>query len=85
MSILFNGVPHVVAKLKSEGKPKTSNCWHAPTNVHNPKVLQSRVNRQRVEAKAFKNKNGACITVYKNHSGKSCGRTLEQVLSSINR
>ena len=85
MPILFNGVPHVVAKLKSEGKPKTSNCWHAPTNVHNPKVLQSRVNRQRVEAKAFKNKNGTCITVYKNHSGKSCGRTLEQVLSSINR
>ena len=85
MSVLIDGVPHEVVKLKSEGKPKTSNCWHVPTNVHNPKVLQSRVNRQRVEAKAFKSKNGTCITLYKNHTGKSCGITLEQILSSINR
>ena len=85
MSINIDGVLQKVVELKSQGKPKTSNCWHVPTNVHNPKILQSRVNRQRVEAKAFKNKNGTCITLYKNHSRKSCGRTLEQILSSINR
>tara|TARA_Y100001963_G_C6671694_1_gene395419 strand:- start:599 stop:856 length:258 start_codon:yes stop_codon:yes gene_type:complete len=85
MDTLLNGVPHKVVQLKSSGKPKTSNCWHVPTNVHSPKVLQSRINRSRVEAKAFKDKNGSCITLYKNHTGKSCGRTLEQILKSIGR
>ena len=85
MQTLINGVPHEVVLLKSEGKPKMSNVWHVPTNVHKPKVLQSRVNRQRVEARAFKDKSGTCTTLYKNHSNKSCGRTLEQILNSINR
>ena len=66
MSVLIDGVPHEVVELKSQGKPKTSNCWHVPTNVHNPKVLQSRVNKSRVEAKATKGKNGEFYNIGSN-------------------